>query len=87
MRNLHKVYAHETLDREDGGEVIRRVFKKEQSRFRVCSQVGLQVRDDEGGEEVGARERILGLLRERLGSEGLHCINEEIPVSVSTCTS
>lgn len=81
LGDLHEVHADEALDGEDGGEVVGGVLQEEEADLGVRGEVGLEVGDDECGEEVGVRKRILArLLGEWLGCECLHGIGDEISV-------
>ena len=61
--------------------MLRGILDEEEADCWIHGQVGFQVGDDEGGEEVRVSEGIvLGLVGERLGGEYLHGAGNEVSV-------
>lgn len=78
--NLHEVDPDQLLHGKNGPEMFRRILQNEVSNLRMESQISLELRNQQGGEDIRIIERVdSSLVCQRLCRESLDCRRKNIP--------
>src|SRR5688572_4198349 len=81
LGDFHEINANKLLHSKNRPEMLRRVLQNEIPNLRVESQVSLELRYQQCGQNVRVIERIVcGLVCQWLSCEGLNGSSQDIPM-------